>query len=207
MDEKKNSTICEEQIIKLNYLMMPTVNFDKVIIPESCEKLITSWRIGCDISNKLEKLLGTTKCLIIDATANIGGLTIPLSKKFQYVAAYEIEKSYCEILEKNINLYNINNVTIINEDFTSIIKFCTKPKAIIIDPPWYNTDGSFNQNMKLSGVNISLLIKYLFLITDSIILIKVPINYLNSELNYSFTYNYKKMKFLVFMKYHYLRCN
>jgi 16S rRNA G966 N2-methylase RsmD len=209
-DEKlatKTKLATETNSTKINYLMMPIFGNKKAFVPESCEKLVTAWKIGIDISDKLIKLIGTTDCLIIDATANVGGLTIPLSKRFRYVAAYEIEEYYCEILEKNLDSYGINNVTVINRNFNDIIRFCTQPKAIIIDPPWYNEDSSFNQDMKLSGVKIQTIIEYLFLISSPIILVKVPLKYENSELNYDFSYNYKKMKFLVFSRARHERVN
>lgn len=51
--------------------------------------------------------------VVLDIGANIGGFSIPISKKVKHVFA--VEPIFPEILQKNINLNNIENITIISD--------------------------------------------------------------------------------------------
>ncbi len=183
---------------KMSKLLMPKSDFthDGLILPKSCEKYVTCWKISLNIALKLKKMIGRDS-LVIDATANIGGITTALAKHFRYVAAYEINPDYFRVLEHNVNCYNFKNVTLINEDFTTISQFVTKPRAMIIDPPWYKHGASFNQDMNLSEVPLTELLTNLFtLCPDLLILVKLPDNY--PVANYASIVFYKKMKFVIY---------
>ena len=89
--------------------------------------------------------------IITDATAGIGGNTISFANNFFKVNAIEINKKRFDFLKNNINVYNFNNVEIINNDYIKIMK-TLKQDIVFIDPPW---GGRNYKNINLLNINLS----------------------------------------------------
>ena len=73
--------------------------------------------------------------IVTDATAGIGGNSIYFSKYFDKVNAVEINKNRSTYLQNNINLLNLNNVTVYNDDCLNSC-MTLEQNVIFIDPPW-----------------------------------------------------------------------
>lgn len=74
--------------------------------------------------------------VITDATANVGGSAINFAFQAKYVNAVEIDKKTFDILQNNIDVFNLRNkMTLYNEDYTKIMMDLVQD-VIFIDPPW-----------------------------------------------------------------------
>jgi len=96
-----------------------------ITLPDDAE--IISNIILNDNNNNNDKIL-------IDAMASIGGNTISFAKFFKNIISIEINEIRYNILKNNLECYNINNVTIINDN--CINKLNIDYDIIFFDPPW-----------------------------------------------------------------------
>lgn len=87
--------------------------------------------IICESLNSIG--LSSEDCTITDATGNIGGNTISFAKSFARVVSVEINEDISKFLRNNVNVYNLENVTVINDDFNNLT---LNQDALFIDPPW-----------------------------------------------------------------------
>jgi len=128
---------------------------------------------------------------IIDATAGVGGNVISFGKNFKNVLAIEINKKRCYYLKNNIDVYNLNNIKILNDDFT---KFITNNinmmyNIIFIDPPWGGIDYKKKNKLTLSLSNV--LIENLC--NDILMIKKIILIVLKLPFNYDLEYLYNKI--------------
>lgn len=121
--------------------------------------------------------------VITDATACAGGDSIKFSKYFKHVNSVEIEKETFDLLEKNIEKFDIKNISVYNADFLNIYKDL-KQDVIYIDAPW---SGIFYKNkdsikLKLSGIDLGLILERLFQHDKNVLIfLKVPFNVYTSD--------------------------
>ena len=73
--------------------------------------------------------------VVTDATAGMGGNSISFAKHFQRVNAVEFSPLHCDILQHNINAYDLKNVDVRCADY-SIIFNDLQQDVIFMDPPW-----------------------------------------------------------------------
>lgn len=133
------------------------------------------------------------KSILIDATANVGGVTVSMSKYFHHVYAMELMSSNFDMLKHNVKLYKRTNVTLLKGDCLDLIpqyiehahkKYPNYKIVLFFDPPW----GGINYRKKkyidlyLSGVNVVNIIDYYTSAVDAIVL-KAPNNF-NIKYNY-----------------------
>ena len=128
------------------------------------------------MSEYLKLSKGKRPSSICDGTACVGGDTIGLSRMAEQVYAWEIEQTRCDMLKNNLEVYNINNVTVYNESFMNSTGACD---ILYIDPPWggpgYDSEEG-KVELYLGGVNVKDVIesvKERF----KMIVVKVPYNY------------------------------
>ena len=128
------------------------------------------------MSEYLKLSKGKRPSSICDGTACVGGDTIGLSRMAEQVYAWEIEHTRCDMLKNNLEVYNINNVTVYNESFMNSTGACD---ILYIDPPWggpgYDSEEG-KVELYLGGVNVKDVIesvKERF----KMIVVKVPYNY------------------------------
>ena len=146
------------------------------------------------ISNLIKSELGK-ESTIVDATAGIGGNTISFAKHFKHVISIELCKTRFDLLAHNVQVYNLNNVTLINGDCLEKIK--GDSKGYFFDPPWGGPDYKYNKTTKIKLGNFSLeqvvhKIKHENE-NDILIFIKLPFNYDMSEFS-KFNYKIDKIK-------------
>jgi hypothetical protein len=129
---------------------------------------------------------------IIDGTTNVGSTTIVMSYHFKHIFSCEIDKTTYKMLENNIKVYGIKNVSTFH---TSIIPFMNYPQikdydindiCLYLDPPW---TGPFYKikhaiDLYLDDINI---IEFLDSIHIKYICLRVPFNYNTKSLFRKFT--------------------
>lgn len=142
-------------------------------------------QISSIISNHLLKLnIHKDDAVITDATAGVGGNTISFARNFKYVNAIEIDEKRTEFLHNNINVYGIDNVSVINRDCTKVLAGLDSQNVVFIDPPWGGKNyKNYNKlTLRLSNTSIEMMCNHLMddkimKHTPDIIVLKLPINY------------------------------
>lgn len=146
------------------------------------------------ISNLIKLEIGK-ESTIVDATAGIGGNTISFAKHFKHVISIELCKSRFELLSHNVQVYKLNNVTLINGD--CLEKINVGSNGFYFDPPWGGPDYKHNKETKIKLGNFSLeqvvhKVKHEYE-NNILVFIKLPFNYDMSEFS-KFNYKIDKIK-------------
>ena len=130
---------------------------------------------------------------ILDATAGIGGNTISFSKYFKNVVSIELSQSRFELLTNNINVYKINNVSLINDDCLNHL--AGNYNAYYFDPPWGGPNYKYikETKIKLGDHTLEEVVYKIKNLNNKIIFIKLPFNYNLNEFN-KFNYKIDKIK-------------
>ena len=138
---------------------------------------------------------------IIDATAGIGGNTVDFAKFFKSVIAIEINNVHYTVLKNNLDILNIKNVSIINDNFLSVLdKIKDESDIFFLDPPWggknYKNFKFFN--LKIGKIYIYSIINILYSKKYKYVILKAPFNLNISPLISSIKYQklniYKNIK-------------
>jgi 16S rRNA G966 N2-methylase RsmD len=135
------------------------------------------------ITNIINKYVHFNSC-IFEGTGGLGGNIISFCNNFEKVVACEIDKTRFLILQKNMEIYNFKNLTLINDDYNNHLN--DKYEAYYFDPPWGGPD--YKQKKYITFDYLIELINKIRNISNSPIFIKLPINYDLTTLN---EYNYK----------------
>lgn len=130
---------------------------------------------------------------ILDGTAGIGGNIISFAKYFNNVCGIELNKERFDILENNIKIFKLNNVTLINDDCNNYLN--DNHDVYFFDPPWGGKDYKYKEDLRFTlGIytlnEITLNIKK---IKNKPIIFKLPNNYDLNEFN-NFNYTIIKIK-------------
>ncbi len=130
---------------------------------------------------------------IFDGTAGIGGNVISFAKFFNNVYAIELDKNRFEILKNNINIYQLNNIILINDDSNNHLY--GNYDIYFFDPPWGGKDYKNKENLRLCLSNYTLneLINKIKNYNNKPIIFKLPNNYDLSEFS-NYNYNIIKIK-------------
>lgn len=169
------------------------IKYDKLQISNIGKYSITpnkdSIKINYFLYNYIKKY-NLNKIILTDATCGNGGNTIHFSLYFDKIIAIDKCKIHCNITENNINVYNLKNVSIINDNYLNIMYKITQD-IIFIDPPWggpsykkYKNIKIYLSNLEISQIAINILKNNI----TKLIAIKVPYNY-------DFYSFYKKLKY------------
>ena len=119
---------------------------------------------------------------IFDGTAGLGGNTISFAKYFKNVIAVEINNERFDLLKNNLQVYNFNNILLINDDYINQLdSICD---GFFFDPPWGGPDYKNN----IVRMNLTDLIYRIKNINDKKIFLKLPKNY---DMNEFSDFNYK----------------
>ena len=146
---------------------------------------MTSAKIAESITKDIINLFPLNyKITITDATASVGGNTIPflLTNNFKHVNIIEKDLERFNMLTSNIDI-NLNKIigtyTLFNESFLNLKDL--ENDVIFIDPPWGGPDYRRENKIKLflDNINLSLIINDLFHSnkTLKLIIVKVPKNF------------------------------
>ena len=142
----------------------------------------------CPIKNKEHKwqskpLDKKMKNLVItEMTAGVGGNVLNFAKYFKYVNAIEIDTIRYNYLNKNIKLYDYDNVNCYNNDSVKLLVDTDDiaQDIIFFDPPWGGKDYKLFYNLKLKFGNFSVenICQILFQRNrNKMIVMKLPNNY------------------------------
>ena len=118
--------------------LFPLVDYSKIKYDNEGLYSITHPNDADKISKLLISVFESYKSLsILDGTGGIGGNTISFGKHFNNVTSIELNKDRCEMLENNVNLFDLLNVTVVN---TNSVKYMyenlSKFDIFFFDPPW-----------------------------------------------------------------------
>ena len=99
INDPRKAMFPKDKNVNFKDLMISNVSEYSVDLPDSSEYI-------CEIIKF--HLPNIKKIVVTDATSNVGGGTIALSKNFSKVNAVELEKVHCKALRNNLNLYKLN---------------------------------------------------------------------------------------------------
>jgi 16S rRNA G966 N2-methylase RsmD len=154
-------------------------DYDKLQIDFIGKYSITIPKIADIITDIIYKLFNNNDIVITDCTAGVGGNIFSFANKFKYVNAIELDKSRFNMLENNINVYNLKNVSCFNINCLDII-FTLQQDVIFIDPPWGGKEYKSEYNIKLYLGNISIEQVTNMLLNNKVckyVVLKLPLNY------------------------------
>ncbi len=125
---------------------------------------------------------------IFDCTAGLGGNTISFAKHFNHVTSIELCESRFKMLEKNVNVYGLENVTLRNDNCLKLLELnCS---CYFLDPPWGGP--SYKQNtltkIKLDNMTLGEITGLIKSKNKVPIYFKLPFNYDLTEFE---NFNYK----------------
>lgn len=125
----------------------------------------------------ISKNNNSSRIVIVDATAGLGGNLISFSKYFKKVFGIEIDQNRFEMLKNNVEQYDLNNITLLNGNCIDFLKKL-KSNIVFFDPPWGGPDykTSMNIEIKIDNKPLSNIINLLESKTK-LICIKLPLNY------------------------------
>ena len=179
MDKEINKIIFPE-IENYEYLKFDDIGLYSISKPEEANQ----------ITNIIKNYKNNIKT-IVDATAGIGGNTISFSKNFSKVYSIEMDKNRFNILENNINIFNLNNVKLINGN---CINYLDKIEADVwfFDPPWGGPEYKLSKkiNIRIGSLSIKEIINKL---NNKLVVFKLPYNF-NLDLIIDFDYTIYKIK-------------
>lgn len=127
---------------KLNKLMIDKETMSYITTPNTAKQI-------CNIIRNYFKKYGVEMDSIIDCTACVGGDTIALANIFSEVVSVEIDKDRYNMLQNNINVYKLKNVTVYNADCIELLKQIEYTQAIYLDPPWGGSEYKSCDNLRL----------------------------------------------------------
>lgn len=160
-----------------------------ISIREYAEKISSIIKLHLEMLNIVKE-----EAIISDATAGVGGDTISFAKNFKLVYGIEIDKVRCEYLKNNIEVYNLNNVKVINGDCTLLLSLIEDHNVVFVDPPWGGSVYKQHNNLRLNlgDLTIESLCNKLM---DTSIMKKIPeLIILKLPKNYDIVYFYKNVK-------------
>lgn len=214
-----------KKVLTLKKLIFPPISEDKLnqlMIDNDSIKFITFHSSAQEITNLIMNNLSdfpnptnttTEKWLakpldkkmkhlvITEMTAGVGGNVFNFAKYFKYVNAIEIDSLRYSYLNRNVKIYNYDNVNCYNDDSINLLieKDDINQDIVFFDPPWGGSNYKLQTNIRLKFGDYSIenVCKILFQRScNKMIVMKLPNNYdfdyLMMELR-----NYKVSKFLL----------
>lgn len=120
--------------------------------------------------------------VITEMTAGVGGNVFNFAKYFKYVNAIEINPERFEYLEKNIKLYELDNINCYNDDSLNLLvdQDDINQDIIFFDPPWGGVNYKLSDKLRLNFGEYSVenVCKILFKRPrNKMIVMKLPNNY------------------------------
>lgn len=186
-NEKRETLFTNNKYIQLYYpFKVSTANTMKLMMTNvglySISKPRATTQILDIIKDKLDFLgLKPENLTITDATAGLGGDTLPFSREFKAVNSVEIQKPHHTAVKNNAELFNLRNINHINADYTKIYD-TLEQDIIFIDSPWggtaYKTDAKTELRMFGTDLLFNDFIKDIKKKNENIILfLKCPVTY------------------------------
>ncbi len=131
----------------------------------------------CEVLLRLPGI--TCESVITDATASVGGNTIPFAKHFAHVNAVEKCCSRSVMLRHNCALFQLTNVAICNDEYQNLCQTLYQD-VVYIDPPWgidYKKYEYGTLRLVLPGTELIAIEDLISSISAKFVVVKLPINY------------------------------
>lgn len=77
---------------------------------------------------------------VFDGTSGVGGDTIVFGHAFGNVIGCEMDQNRFKMLQNNVNVYDLNNVTVVNDDCLKLVFDLNYLDVVYLDPPWGGKD-------------------------------------------------------------------
>jgi hypothetical protein len=111
------------------------LDYTKLKLTEEGKYSVTRRRDADRIVAIVSKIVGGLKSkTITDATGCNGGDTIHFALKSKYVNSIELNEDNFNVLQNNIAVYELKNVTAHHGDCTQVFNW--KSDILFVDPPW-----------------------------------------------------------------------
>ena len=147
--EKNNKIIDLDNEFKKKYFPeLKDVNLDSIQITTQGKYSISNISASEKLVYLIKKYFKSDKLTITDATGNNGSDTIALGLNFLKVNSIELDPLNYSVLENNINVYNLTNVSLYLGDSIEIIPKLNQD-VIYIDAPWGGSNYKENKSLKL----------------------------------------------------------
>lgn len=115
--------------------------------------------------------------IITDGSACIGGNTWSFAKRLKHCNAVEISKLHADILEHNMKVLGINNVTVYNDNYMNI-KDDLDQDILFLDPPWggvdYRNEMTLTYNYKGISYSLDEVLSGFLSYKAELVLLKIP---------------------------------
>lgn len=163
------------------------IDYTKLKLTTEGEYSVTRRRDSDKMMSIITKTVGDLRNkTVTDATGCIGGDTIQFALRCLFVNSIELKKENFEALQNNVQVYNLQNVTIHHGDCTKIFNW--KTDILFVDPPWGGPNYKENETLELylSEKRLDEWLEEILLkkIRPKYIFLKLPQNYNFSRLNF-----------------------
>lgn len=163
------------------------IEYQKLRLTTEGAYSITRRRDADRILSIISKTVGGLKTkTITDATACNGGDTIHFALNSRYVNSIELNEENFKVLQNNIEVYGLENVTLHHGDCTTVFNW--KTDLLFVDPPWGGPSYKESETLELylSGKRLDEWLEEVLLrkIRPAYIFLKLPHNYNFNRLNF-----------------------
>lgn len=125
------------------------LNYNNLKLTTEGKYSITKRKDGEKIISIMKNVIGDLSSkTITDATACVGGDSIHFALNYKYVNSIEVNKENFEVLEHNVNEYDLTNINTYQQDAVSFFNWTTD--VLYIDPPWGGVDYKQHKQMDLN---------------------------------------------------------
>jgi hypothetical protein len=163
------------------------VDYRRLKLTTEGEYSVTRRRDADRILSIMSKIAGNLKTkTITDATGCVGGDTIQFALKCRFVNSIELNEENFKVLQNNVEVYGLENVTLHHGDSTKVYNW--KSDILFVDPPWGGPNYRENETLELYLVTKRLdeWLEEVLLrkIRPNYIFLKLPVNYNFNRLNF-----------------------
>lgn len=163
------------------------IDYNKLNLTTEGEYSVTRRRDADKILSVISKTVGNLKTkTVTDATGCNGGDTIHFGLHCLFVNSIEVNEENFKVLQNNVEVYGLTNVTLHNGDCTKIFNW--KTDILFIDPPWGGPNYKEIENLELylSDKRLDEWLEEILLrkLRPTYIYLKLPANYNFNRLNF-----------------------
>ncbi|ULY68594.1 putative RNA methylase [Chlorella virus XW01] len=186
--------------INIDELKFDDVGLYSISLPKDAD-IISEFIKNNIINNNIINNNIISNITILDGTAGIGGNIISFAKYFKSVIGFELDENRFNILNNNIKVYNLTNISTYNLNSLDNLLMAD---IYFFDPPWGGPNYKKYKNLTFKFNDIDLdqiVIKIKKINKDSYIAFKLPINF-NLSIFDKFDYkilNLKKMLIILIL--------
>jgi hypothetical protein len=163
------------------------IDYKRLQVTPEGEYSVTRRRDADRILAVMSKVVGDLKTkTITDATGCIGGDTIQFGLHCRFVNSIELNEENFRVLQNNVAVYELENVTLHHGDSTKIFNW--KSDILFVDPPWGGPTYRENETLELfmGDKRLDEWLEDVLLrkIRPNHIFLKLPTNYNFNRLNF-----------------------